>query len=554
MKRTLSWSQLVGITGFAGFVLLAWLGPLTVNHAPMAIDGERLMPPSAEYWLGTNMIGQDLYSQLIYGARTTLGIGMTVALLSTFLSVSLGLLAGYSHRLDPLLNGIANMLLVLPSLLLILIVASFTGGGTWQLILTLSLLTWPGYMRLIRASTLSLREREFVKAAQLYQGKTGYILRRHLLPFIWPLARTKFIIAFQTAVAMEASLAFLGIGDPSTVSWGRMLHEAFSRTQTFLTDAWLWSIVPPAAAILLVIVALALLGESSARGPSFAAQSGRRAGHQAAGQRADRGVADQPSTGDDAAPSRTADEAKSGEAAIVVRDLQVTYADRIIVHPISFEVRQGSITSLVGESGSGKTTLARAVYGLVPPVSVEGEARVNGRPIYDAGSAAAMERWVDAAFIMQDPRSSFNPILTIGQQFYEAMRRQRTRAERRIAAIAALEEVQLDAHVLSCYPHQLSGGMLSRALIALALVNKPRVLIADEPTGALDPLVKREVFDLLVAKVREHRMALLLITHDIPAARHISDEIIALREGRRVEAHLDQEAGRREPGAAVGRA
>ncbi|WP_040952246.1 ATP-binding cassette domain-containing protein [Gorillibacterium massiliense] len=512
----LTWSQRIGLILFAVYGLTALFGPLIMTSSPYAIDGDRLMHPSYDYWLGTNAIGQNLFSQLVYGARTTLIIGITVAVISTFLSAALGLVAGYSKKLDPVLDGLANMLLVLPSLLLILIVASFTGGGTWQLILTLSLLTWPGYMKLIRASVLSLKEREFVRAAQLYRGKTGYILRRHLLPFLWPLIRTKFVVSFQAAVAMEASISFLGIGDPSTVSWGRMLQDAFSRTQTFVTDAWLWMILPPATAILMLIIALALIGEGKMTGHRFEAKIDRK-------------------------PSRILpnkpQEPKADEktSAISVRNMKVTYGEKTIVHPISFEVKQGSITSLVGESGSGKTTVARAVYGLLPDESVEGAIRLNGLPIYAAGDSGRMQRWIDAAYIFQDPRSSFNPIMTIGRQFFEAMRLHTTQTQKKAAAIAALEEVQLGAHVVNMYPHQLSGGMLSRAMIALALVNKPKVLIADEPTGALDPLVKREVFDLLVNKVKEHQMALLLITHDLPAARHISDQTIVLHAGKRLD-------------------
>lgn len=512
----LTGSQRVGLILFGLFVLIAIFGPMVIRTSPYTIDGDRLMTPSASYWLGTNAIGQDLFSQLVHGARTTLLMGGAVALISTLLSAALGLLAGYSRRLDPVLNGLANMLLVVPSLLLILIVASFTGGETWQLIATLSLLSWPGYMKLIRASVLSLKEREFVRAAQLYKGKTGYILRRHLLPFIGPMVRTKFIISFQSAVGMEAGLSFLGIGDPSVVSWGRMLQDAFSRTQTFLTDAWIWMIAPPAAAILVVLVALALIGESQRTGHRFAAMLSRKPSRAGLAKTMER-------------------EAGERHSAIVVHDLKVTYGEKTIIHPISFEVKQGTITSLVGQSGSGKTTMARSIYGLVPDESVEGTIRVNGHPIYGKGEPNEMQRWVDAAYIFQDPRSSFNPIMTIGRQFYETMRLQSTKAEKRAAAIAALEDVQLGAHVLGLYPHQLSGGMLGRALIALALVNQPKVLIADEPTGALDPLVKREVFDLLVRKVREHRMALLLITHDISAARHISDHIIVLQAGKQLD-------------------
>ncbi|MCQ6563360.1 ATP-binding cassette domain-containing protein [Paenibacillus mendelii] len=526
----LTGSQRIGIALFGLFVLIAIFAPMLTPYSPSQIDSERLLPPSKEHWLGTNSIGQDLFSQLLYGARTTMFIGLMVTLISTALSVSLGLLAGYSKRLDPILNGIANMILVLPSLLLILVVASFSGGGTWQLILTLGLLSWPGYMKLIRASILSLKEREFVKAAQLYNGGTWHILTKHLLPFIGPLVRTKLVIAFQSAVAMETSLSFLGIGDPSSVTWGKMLQEAFSRTQTFITDAWQWMIVPPALAIMLVTVALALMGEGRTSAGRFAAAfrpvQSRLVDVK---EMKDSTGCEEPCTLDMAIGCHLA--SKDTPAAISVRNLAVRYGETTIIHPVSFDVRQGHITALIGESGSGKTTMARTIYGLVPEQAVTGDVLINGHPIYRDGKACTMQRWVDAAYIFQDPRSSFNPILTIGEQFYETMQLQTKKEDKRLAAIATLNEVQLDERVLSCYPHELSGGMLSRALIALALVNKPKVLIADEPTSALDPIVKRELFDLLVRKVREHQMTLLLITHDIAAAAHIAEAVIALEEG-----------------------
>ncbi len=193
----------IGFAVLLLFAVAALTGPLLVSSSPFEIDADRFLPPSAGHWLGTNSLGQDVFSGLVYGARTTLLVGLCVSLLSTLLSGLLGLIAGYSRRLDPVLNALANMLLVLPPLLLILIVASFTGGGTWQLILTLGLLTWPSFMRLIRASVLSLKEREFVRASRLFGGGTFYVLRHHLLPFLWPLLRTKFILSFRQAVTIE---------------------------------------------------------------------------------------------------------------------------------------------------------------------------------------------------------------------------------------------------------------------------------------------------------------------------------------------------------------
>ena len=157
------------------------------------------------------------------------------------------------------------------------------------------------------------------------------------------------------------------------------------------------------------------------------------------------------------------------------------------------------------------------------------------------GSTAeqGMNRWVDAAFIVQDPRLSFNPLLTIGQQFMEAMQgtdaSSITVSEKRLTAEQALREVQLSERLLDSYPHELSGGMLGRALLALALINKPSLLIADEPTGALDPIVKWEILNLLVTKVREHGMTLLLITHDLQAALRVADDMMIIKDGQLLE-------------------
>ncbi|WP_010271743.1 ATP-binding cassette domain-containing protein [Paenibacillus senegalensis] len=523
-------AQLTGLIILLLFVCAALFGPTLTKFEPFAVDGERFAPPSSVHWLGTNALGQDIFSIMVHGARTTLWIGLSVATLSTALSALLGLAAGYSKRLDPLLNGLANMLLVLPSLLLILIVASFSGGGIWQLILTLGLLTWPGYMRLIRASVLSLREREFVKAAELYGGHTPYILRKHLLPFLWPLLRTKFIMSFQMAVGMEAGLAFLGIGDPRVPSWGKLLEQAFARSETWMSHIWQWTLLPPVLAILLVTVALALLSDQT----GSVSGSSRLLSPLRLFSRKPRFLTKKSS------PVETADRHNQKPGEISIESLTVRYRELPVLEQLSLTVTPGSIIAIVGESGSGKTTLARALYGLLPEHAVEGTIRLAGRNVYPARHPNRLRRWQDAAFIFQDPRSSFNPLLTIGQQFIETMDPSADHDKWEQAA-AALAEVRLNREVLHCFPHQLSGGMLSRALIALALINKPTVLIADEPTGALDPIVKREILELLVSKVRMQRMTLLLITHDLPAARHYADRVVTIDKGRLDEASAPDE-------------
>ncbi|CAH8711284.1 dipeptide/oligopeptide/nickel ABC transporter permease/ATP-binding protein [Paenibacillus thiaminolyticus] len=529
-------TKMAGIVIIACFVVLALAGPLLANADPFAFDHDRLLAPSSANWLGTNALGQDVFSQLSYGARATFLIGLGVALLSTALSGMLGLAAGYVRRLDPLINGLANVLLVLPSLLLVLLVAAFTAGGVWQLIITLGLLTWPGYMRLIRSSVLSLREREFVKASQLFHGTPFYILRKHLMPFIVPLLRTKFILSFRQAVTMEASLSFLGLGDPNQPTWGKMLEQAFHNNETWMTAAWQWTIVPPMLALLLVTIGLALVSEGEHQQGSSWLRSFRPSSKVKPRRAEPR-------------PSRAAE---PDEPAVEVHDLSVVHQGRTILQPMSFAVRAGSITAIIGESGSGKTTLARAVYGLLPDEAMSGSVYIRG-----GGSAEqGLNRWVDAAFIAQDPRLSFHPLLTIGQQFMEAMKGRGTSkadvAGKRLAAEQAMREVQLPERLLDSYPHELSGGMLGRALIALALINKPALLIADEPTSALDPLIKREIFRLLIEKVRAHGMTLLLITHDVPSALRAADDVMIIKEGQLVE-HASVEKWLQKPATSYSR-
>ncbi|WP_018751642.1 ATP-binding cassette domain-containing protein [Paenibacillus sanguinis] len=503
-------------TGLAGLSMLllllalALLGPLLTPYSPFASVGDRLAPPSAAHWLGTNSLGQDMFSGLVHGARTSLLVGFAVSLLSTVLSALLGLAAGYWRRIDPLLNGLANLLLVLPSLLLILIVTSFTGGGTLQLIAALGLLTWPGYMRLIRASVLSLKEREFVKAAYLYNAGAGYIFLKHLLPFLKPLLAAKFILSFRMAILSEASLSFLGIGDPNRASWGKMLQEAFQANETWLTNVWSWTVLPPMIALLVATTSLALLAEGIHGRLKPIVQ--QREPDQA-----------EMEEGWDNGTGAAADTARG----LVARRLKVQLGGAVIVQPSSFILASGSVTALVGESGSGKTTLARALYGLLPRDAFTGEIIYLG----DDGPSE-LRRWRDAAWVPQDPRASMNPLLKIGKQFDEVLNHKTPKEERRRQAEKALQEVQLGDEVLERYPHELSGGMLSRVAIALALLNQPSLLIADEPTAALDPIVGRETAELLLRKVREHQMILLLITHDWKLAAHAADRILWLEDGR----------------------
>ncbi len=474
----------------AFILLLAFFGPLFSPYSAMDYGGGLLEPPSSEHWLGTNRLGQDIFSQLIYGTRTSVLIGLCIAFCSTVLSVLLGLAAGYLPKLDRFINGLANILLVLPNLLLILLVVAFTGSGVIQLVIILSLLSWPGYMRIIRSSVLTLKEREFVKASALFGGNSFYVLKSHILPQLRPIIKTKFVMTFQSAVLTEAGLAFLGLGDPNVVSWGSMLNSAFTQTSIFLTGQWVWIVLPPVILLLITTVSLAFLLEDKQKNP--------------------RKVKKQPVLSTAGEKSRD----------LVCYLESVTYDGRTIVENIDFTIRRGEIVSLIGPSGSGKTTIARALYGLLPEQNWAGDVTYDGESVREK-SFRDKHYWKTCSFIYQDARAAFNPVLKLKEQFLET-------GISLEEAEKSVEEVALNKKILDKYPHECSGGMLSRALIALSLVNKPAFVIADECTSALDPILKKEIVELLEQKVRSHGISLLFITHDLDVAYAISDRIFSL--------------------------
>lgn len=469
--------------------IIAFIGPYFVLHNPFSYDAASYLKPSSEHWLGTNRLGQDIFSQLIYGTRTSILIGLCIAACSTFLVVVLGLLAGYFPPFDKVINGLGNILLVLPNLLLILLIISFTGGGMMQLIVILSLLSWPTYTRIVRSVVLTIKEREFVKVSQQFGANASYILRAHILPHLTPILKTKFIMQFKSAILTEAGLAFLGLGDPNVISWGSMLNTAFAEPTIFLNSSWIWIVIPPVILLIILTLSLTFLLEEKSE---------------------NKGKVKKVSI----------DTVENSEEGLNVCKVNISFNKKQIVNNVSFQMKDGEIVSLIGSSGSGKTSLVRAIYGLLPTDTWSGDIQFDGDSVKKK-EFAGKHYWKSIAFIYQDARSAFNPLFKLKDQFLEVGI---TLEE----AINVVEEVSLSKDILEKYPHECSGGMLSRALIALAIVKKPKLIIADESTSALDPILKKEIVELLEKIVRENNISLLFITHDLDVAYAISDRVLSI--------------------------
>jgi peptide/nickel transport system permease protein len=243
------------------FLVAALVAPLLAPYDPHAFSGQPLERPGPAHPLGTNDAGQDILSELIYGVRISLAVGLGAALGTVALGLLVGGVAGYAGGpLDSLLMRVVDVMLTLPRLPLLILLAAFLGSGLAQTIAIISLLFWPATARAVRAQVQSLRQRGYVKMARTFGASGAYVLRRHILPGVAPLIAFGLVAAAGRAVAMEAGLAFLGLGDPAAKSWGLMMRFALNLPGLLLTDRWLWWLLPPGLCLTLLILALTYVG------------------------------------------------------------------------------------------------------------------------------------------------------------------------------------------------------------------------------------------------------------------------------------------------------
>jgi peptide/nickel transport system permease protein len=253
-------TRAIGLTLLSVFVLCAVLAPWIAPHDPWEF-GPAFLRPSTTHFLGTNDVGQDIFSELLYGARISLLVGFAAALIAVTIGTLIGLFAGFRRGiLDDLFMGVTDVFLVIPTLPLAILVSVYLGPNIWNIIVVIGLLWWPGTTRVIRSQVLSIRESGYVESARAMGAGDLWLMRRHVLPNVLPILTAKFVLTVAGAMLMEASLSFLGLGDPIAKSWGMMLRYAFLRGG-FVGGMWWWY-VPPGLAIGLCILALTLISFS----------------------------------------------------------------------------------------------------------------------------------------------------------------------------------------------------------------------------------------------------------------------------------------------------
>jgi peptide/nickel transport system permease protein len=501
---------------------------------------------SSAHWLGTDDLGRDVLSRLIAGAQSSMQVTFETVGLALVLALFIGLIAGFRGGwLDYILMRGADAGLAFPPLVLALAVVAVLGTSTNDTALALAIVFAPGFARFARGQTLAIREESFVEASTSIGSPPTRIVLVRILPNVMTGLVVGVAIALGSAVLAASGLAFLGLGPPPpTASWGGMLQEAYN-TSLFTHP---WSLVPAGLTIALTVLAFNTIGDSLRDTISGATPKSRRQ----RGVKRQRGITAvvRPEQSIPAQAARPAP-AEAGEVSrrplLEVRDLSVEFetdGGRVrVVDGVSFDVDERKIVGLVGESGSGKTVSSLAVLRLLPSPPAQivgGSIRFNGNDLFDMDFDEMRRiRGRDIAMVFQDPLASLDPSFTIGYQLIEAIRLHEkvSRAAARDRSTRLLENVHIPdaAQRLSAYPHQLSGGMRQRVMIAMALTCHPRLLIADEPTTALDVTVQAQIVELLRELRETEDLAVLFVTHDLALISELSDEIIVMYAGQVVE-------------------
>lgn len=253
---------LIGTMLIVFFVYVAVFAPMIAPYDPFARVAVPFLSPSADHLLGTNDIGQDIFSELVYGTRISLLMGVVSALVATFVGAVIGICAGYfGGRVDAILMRIVDVALTIPMLPLQIVLAAFLGSSYWNIILVIGLLSWASPARVIRSQVLTVKNRGYIQAVKCLGGKPFYIMIKHVLPQTISIIISQFILLSSRAILMETSLSFLGLGDVTQKSWGIILYYAQAKS-AFLTKRWVWWILPPGFCITLLVIAFTYVGNA----------------------------------------------------------------------------------------------------------------------------------------------------------------------------------------------------------------------------------------------------------------------------------------------------
>jgi len=537
-NRTVIPAVVVLLAVVAAGLLAPWLAP----YDPLDQDLRNTFAhPSSDHWLGTDNFGRDILSRLIFGARiAVIAVGEAVGI-ALLIGLPVGLAIGYvGGWWDRITMRVVEAIVSIPGIMLAIVIVTILGIGLTNAMVALGILYSTQFIRLCRGLVIAEREEEYVRAARVLGASRTRITVRHLVPNIAGPIIVQATLACGAVLLAEAGLSFLGLAvQPPDASWGTMLTTA---SQFIALEPW--QAIPPGFAIFLAVLAINLLGDAMRDSMGRGTNPVVAASPAASASRFRRGGAADPLP----SPANPPLEPHAGEDAVLtIAGLEIQFPDaRGSWHPVvtdmALTIDRGQSLGLVGESGSGKSVSALAALGMVPsPGAVTaGTIRLDGHDIVGAPPARLRAiRGDSVAMVFQDPMASLNPGLRVGRQLAEVLRVKRGlgRREARVRTIELLDMVGIPdpASRADRFPHEFSGGMVQRIAIARALSCDPSLLIADEPTTALDVTVQSEILELLGRLQDELGMAILFISHDLSVVAEIADRAAVMYAGQVVE-------------------
>ena len=508
-----------------------WLAPFDPTRATNTV----LSSPNGTHLLGTDSTGRDILSRLLYGSRGTLLSAVIAAVVAIGIGLPAGLVAGYYGRwFDNLSSWATNILMALPTMIVLLAVRAAVGPNVYVTMVVFGVMVSPGFFRLVRTATQSVRGELYVDAARVAGLSDVRIIGRHILGVVRAPVIIQAAMVCGIAISFQSALEFLGLGDPTAATWGVMFNDGF-RTIFRAPLTLLW----PSAAISLTIGGFVLF--ANALRDALEDQVKTKEKRKAA----------QPKTVS-TAPVPDVAAVPATEHLLEVRDLRIQYPQpgggrTTVVDGVSWFVDRDEVLGIVGESGSGKSQSVFAVLGLLPDNAIvaNGQIIFDGVSTVDAStsridqSALAALRGRRISYIPQEPMSNLDPSFTIGSQLVRPMTRllsiSKAEGEKRALDLLASVGIKDPRRTYSSYPHQVSGGMAQRVLIAGAISCEPDVIIADEPTSALDVTVQAEVLDVIRDLQTELHQGIILVTHNFGVVSDICDRVAVMQNGRIVE-------------------
>ena len=506
-------------------VMLGVLTPLITSIDPneAQLSAYNAPPGTPGHILGADQSGRDIASRLLHSINTSVIAGLIGASVALVIGTVFGLIGGYfGTKVRAGTEWLFNLIMTFPGLLLLILLMPVTKGDYRATMLIFGVLLSPGIFRIVRNLVVGVKNELFVDAARVSGLSNLRILARHVLFVIRGpiIIATAFMIG--SAIGIQSGLAFLGVGSNTVPSFGAMIAEGFGNLYVQPVQ-FVW----PSLMLGLMTASLVLLGNSL--------------------RDAFEGVRPKAARATRRPVTVITESAAADDALLVVKDLAIGYPTpsggvREVVTGVSLRLEAGKTLGLVGESGSGKTQTAFAVLGVLPPDAriLRGSITLGGRELLDLPEAKMRQlRGREIAYIPQEPMSNLDPSYTVGAQLVEGIRASSKMtakdAKARVLELLARVGITDPRRTFDSYPHQISGGMAQRVLIAGAVASRPTLLIADEPTTALDVTVQADILDLLRDLQQEMGMAVLIVTHNFGVVADLCDHIAVMTDGKVVE-------------------